>query len=199
MSEATRKLILERYVARYEEHVTPGMIASVPAHGNEHMASEIMAVGPIQLDDLNLDLELEEAVQVNPLSLEQDPPVSQASKSSLKANHNSLADMGEDGLDGGGGSGKLASTASDSSTSNQPSTSSSSPFTVKDSTTNVMNNSTKPSSALTDNQNDDSSSNPSSNVVVSDTLADQLIVECELGEEPGSDMVLVKQEKTFNL
>lgn len=62
LTEATRKQILERYVARYEEHVTPGMVASVPAHGNEHMASEIMAVGPIQLDDLDLDLDLETSV-----------------------------------------------------------------------------------------------------------------------------------------
>lgn len=53
-------------MSRYEDHVTPGMVASVPAHGNEHMASEIMAVGPIQLEDLNLDLELEEN---NPLSV----------------------------------------------------------------------------------------------------------------------------------
>ena len=57
---------MDRYVSRYEDHVTPGMVASVPAHGNEHMASEIMAVGPIQLEDLNLDLELEEN---NPLSV----------------------------------------------------------------------------------------------------------------------------------
>ena len=34
------------------------MVASVPSHGNEYMASEIMSVGPIQLEDLNLDLEL---------------------------------------------------------------------------------------------------------------------------------------------
>ena len=49
LSESTRKLILERYVSRYEAHVTPSMVASVPSHGNEHMASEIMAVGPIQV------------------------------------------------------------------------------------------------------------------------------------------------------
>ena len=42
-------MILERYVSRYEAHVTPSMVASVPSHGNEHMASEIMAVGPIQV------------------------------------------------------------------------------------------------------------------------------------------------------
>ena len=62
LTEATRKLILERYVSRYEDHVTPGMVAAVPAHGNEHMASEIMAVGPIQLDDLG-DLRLVEEEQ----------------------------------------------------------------------------------------------------------------------------------------
>lgn len=39
--------------------MTPSMVASVPSHGNEHMASEIMAVGPIQIDDLNLDEEEE--------------------------------------------------------------------------------------------------------------------------------------------
>ena len=49
LSESTRKLILDRYVSRYEAHVTPSMVASVPSHGNEHMASEIMAVGPIQV------------------------------------------------------------------------------------------------------------------------------------------------------
>ena len=53
LSESTRKLILERYVSRYEAHVTPSMVASVPSHGNEHMASEIMAVGPIQVRNMD--------------------------------------------------------------------------------------------------------------------------------------------------
>jgi len=38
------------YVARYEENVTPGMIASVPSQGNEQMAASILQVGPIQLE-----------------------------------------------------------------------------------------------------------------------------------------------------
>jgi len=37
-------------VARYEENVTPGMIASVPSQGNEQMAASILQVGPIQLE-----------------------------------------------------------------------------------------------------------------------------------------------------
>ncbi len=53
MSEATRRSILQRYVTRYEEQVTPGLIASIPAHGNENLATEIMAVGPIQIEDLS--------------------------------------------------------------------------------------------------------------------------------------------------
>ena len=39
-----------QYVARYEENVTPGMIASVPSQGNEQMAASILQVGPIQLE-----------------------------------------------------------------------------------------------------------------------------------------------------
>ena len=31
-----------QYVARYEENVTPGMIASVPSQGNEQMAATIL-------------------------------------------------------------------------------------------------------------------------------------------------------------
>ena len=37
-----------QYVARYEENVTPGMIASVPSQGNEQMAASILQVFPIQ-------------------------------------------------------------------------------------------------------------------------------------------------------
>lgn len=48
-------------MARYEENVTPGMIASVPSQGNEQMAASILQVskasrlillqvGPIQLE-----------------------------------------------------------------------------------------------------------------------------------------------------
>ena len=35
-----------QYVARYEENVTPGMIASVPSQGNEQMAASILQVFP---------------------------------------------------------------------------------------------------------------------------------------------------------
>ena len=33
-----------QYVSRYEENVTPGMIASVPSQGNEQMAATILQV-----------------------------------------------------------------------------------------------------------------------------------------------------------
>ncbi len=70
LSEPTRKMILDRYVSRYEGRVTPGMVAAVPAHGNEHMASEIMAVGPIQLDDLG-DIQLQQQQQPQPQQQQQ--------------------------------------------------------------------------------------------------------------------------------
>ena len=36
--------VILQYVARYEENVTPGMIASVPSQGNEQMAASILQV-----------------------------------------------------------------------------------------------------------------------------------------------------------
>ena len=36
--------VLLQYVGRYEENVTPGMIASVPSQGNEQMAASILQV-----------------------------------------------------------------------------------------------------------------------------------------------------------
>ena len=41
----TNECVLQ-YVARYEENVTPGMIASVPSQGNEQMAASILQVFP---------------------------------------------------------------------------------------------------------------------------------------------------------
>ena len=38
---------LLQYVARYEENVTPGMIASVPSQGNEQMAAGILQVNHV--------------------------------------------------------------------------------------------------------------------------------------------------------
>ena len=42
-NECRHDVILQ-YVARYEENVTPGMIASVPSQGNEQMAASILQV-----------------------------------------------------------------------------------------------------------------------------------------------------------
>lgn len=52
IDDEVKKRVLDMYVARYEENVTPGMIASVPSQGNEQMAAGILQVGPIQLDAL---------------------------------------------------------------------------------------------------------------------------------------------------
>ena len=38
------KYCFAQYVSRYEENVTPGMIASVPSQGNEQMAATILQV-----------------------------------------------------------------------------------------------------------------------------------------------------------
>ena len=43
LDECRHDVILQ-YVARYEENVTPGMIASVPSQGNEQMAASILQV-----------------------------------------------------------------------------------------------------------------------------------------------------------
>ena len=37
-------MLFSQYVSRYEENVTPGMIASVPSQGNEQMAATILQV-----------------------------------------------------------------------------------------------------------------------------------------------------------
>lgn len=50
IDDEAKKRVLDMYVARYEENVTPGMIASVPSQGNEQMAASILQVGPIQLE-----------------------------------------------------------------------------------------------------------------------------------------------------
>jgi len=50
IDDDAKKRVLDMYVARYEENVTPGMIASVPSQGNEQMAAGILQVGPIQLE-----------------------------------------------------------------------------------------------------------------------------------------------------
>jgi len=50
IDDEAKKRVLDMYVARYEENVTPGMIASVPSQGNEQMAAGILQVGPIQLE-----------------------------------------------------------------------------------------------------------------------------------------------------
>ncbi len=57
--------ILERFVARYIDHVTPSTGAgsvngpstsgSASEHRSHDVASEILAIGPIQIDDLTLD------------------------------------------------------------------------------------------------------------------------------------------------
>ena len=47
-----------QYVARYEECVTPGMIASVPSQGNEQMAAGILQVSSAQLEAILGETEL---------------------------------------------------------------------------------------------------------------------------------------------
>ena len=45
-------------MARYEECVTPGMIASVPSQGNEQMAAGILQVSSSQLESILGESEL---------------------------------------------------------------------------------------------------------------------------------------------
>ena len=55
-----REILTEaaQYVARYEECVTPGMIASVPSQGNEQMAAGILQVSSAQLEAILGETEL---------------------------------------------------------------------------------------------------------------------------------------------
>jgi len=52
IDDETKKKILDVYVGRYEECVTPGMIASVPSQGNEQMAAGILQVTSSQLETI---------------------------------------------------------------------------------------------------------------------------------------------------
>jgi len=52
VDDDTKKKILDIYVARYEENVTPGMIASVPSQGNEQMATTILQVNNSQMESV---------------------------------------------------------------------------------------------------------------------------------------------------
>ena len=68
LSESTRRLILDRYVTRYERQIRgsthqpqPPPAAATAASGDQGLAAEIMSVGPIQLDELDLDLTAEVA------------------------------------------------------------------------------------------------------------------------------------------
>jgi len=52
IDDETKKRILDFYVARYEENVTPGMVASVPSQGNEQMAATLLQISATQLESL---------------------------------------------------------------------------------------------------------------------------------------------------
>lgn len=56
-----------QYVARYEECVTPGMIASVPSQGNEQMAAGILQVTSSQLETILGESELYAEAGAGPL------------------------------------------------------------------------------------------------------------------------------------
>lgn len=52
IDDETKRKMLDIYVSRYEENVTPGMIASVPSQGNEQMAATILQVNSNQVESL---------------------------------------------------------------------------------------------------------------------------------------------------
>ena len=58
-----------QYVARYEECVTPGMIASVPSQGNEQMAAGILQVSSSQLETILGESELYAETGAGPPSI----------------------------------------------------------------------------------------------------------------------------------
>ena len=66
-----REILTEaaQYVARYEECVTPGMIASVPSQGNEQMAAGILQVSSSQLETILGESELYAETGAGPPSI----------------------------------------------------------------------------------------------------------------------------------
>ena len=56
-------------MARYEECVTPGMIASVPSQGNEQMAAGILQVSSSQLESILGESELYAEAGAGPPSI----------------------------------------------------------------------------------------------------------------------------------
>ena len=56
-------------MARYEECVTPGMIASVPSQGNEQMAAGILQVSSSQLESILGESELYTEAGAGPPSI----------------------------------------------------------------------------------------------------------------------------------
>ena len=56
-------------MARYEECVTPGMIASVPSQGNEQMAAGILQVSSSQLETILGESELYAEAGAGPPSI----------------------------------------------------------------------------------------------------------------------------------
>ena len=60
LNETARREILEQFVARYIDHVSPDNVNTNGGGGsagdrNHDVASEILAIGPIQVEGLNLD------------------------------------------------------------------------------------------------------------------------------------------------
>ena len=60
LNETARREILEQFVARYIDHVSPDNVntnggGSAAGDRNHDVASEILAIGPIQVEGLNLD------------------------------------------------------------------------------------------------------------------------------------------------
>ena len=55
LNETARREILEQFVARYIDHVTPDNVNNGSADRNHDVASEILAIGPIQVEGLNPD------------------------------------------------------------------------------------------------------------------------------------------------
>ena len=58
-----------QYVARYEESVTPGLIASVPSQGNQQMAAGILQVSSSQLESILGESELYAEAGAGPPSI----------------------------------------------------------------------------------------------------------------------------------
>jgi hypothetical protein len=54
LNENARRQILEQFVARYIDHVSPENV-NTSDHRSHDVASEILAIGPIQMEDITID------------------------------------------------------------------------------------------------------------------------------------------------